>query len=338
MKSLYISLFALVTFSLLTFITLSFLTPQIELRLKNNVIAAMIENNLNWVNVSAEGRHITLKGQAPTHELHLQAKKQALNISGVEKINSQITITNALENYTLTVDYDGDKLSLEGYALDEKTRSHINDSVMGLYGKNKVISQWQFREGQPSAWAMVTSGIISTLKILNYGKVVFKNQTVNLLGTAASPDLKEEIDKKLLAYTHQGYVIQTDIKVIIPAISCQEKFEKLLQQEQILFTKGGFNIDSSSYSLLERLKLIMNECKDFGVIISGYTDSKGDEEKNQVLSLNRAKSVSNHLIKKGINVHQVSTIGYGELKPIADNETKEGRAKNRRIEFTIKGM
>lgn len=338
MKSLYISLFALVSFLLLTLITLSFLTPQIELRLKDNVIAAMIKNNLNWVDVLAEGRHITLKGQAPTQEIHLQAKKIASNVSGVEKINSQITVTDPLKNYVLTVNYDGDTLSLEGYASDEKTRLHINSRAINTYGKNKVISQWQFREGQPSEWAIVTSGIISTLKTLNYGKVVFKNKTVNLSGTAASPKVKEQVDKELLPYSHQRYMIKTDIKVIIPAVSCQEKFKKLLQQEQVLFTKGGFNIDSSSDSLLKRLKLIMNECKDFGVIISGYTDSKGDEEKNQILSLNRAKSVSNYLIKKGIDVQQLSTIGYGELKPIADNETKEGRAKNRRIEFTIKGM
>ncbi len=338
MKSLYIILFALVSFSLLIVITLSFLTPQIVLRLKDNIMATMIENNLTWVSVSVEGRNITLRGQAPTHGLHLKAKKLASNTSGVEKVNSQITVTPPLKTYFLTADYDGKKLSLDGYVLDQETSLYINERVIKTYGKNNVISQWKFREGQPPAWAMITSGIISTLKVLNYGKVVFKNKTVNLSGTAASPDRKKQIDNDLLPYSNQGYVIQTDIKVIIPAVSCQEKFKKLLEQEQILFSPGGFTIDSRSYPLLERLLLIMNECERFDIIISGYTDSQGDEEINQILSLNRANAVSSYLIKKGVNVQRISTIGYGELKPIGDNETEEGRAKNRRIEFTLKGI
>ncbi len=338
MKYLYISLFAAVSFSLLTITTLFLLAPQIESRLKDNVMATIAANNLNWVAVSAEGRNILLKGQAPTNWLHLKAKKLAANISGVEKINSQIIVTEPLKNYALTVDYDGEKLSLDGYVLDQQARLHIDNSAINVYGENNVISKLQFREGQPSAWAMVASGIIPIIETLKYGKIVFKNQTINLLGVTASSDVKQEIDKKLLSYSNQDYVIQTDIKVITPAISCQEKFKKLLKQEQILFTKGGFNIDSNSYPLLERLQLIMGKCERFGVIISGHTDSKGEEKINETLSLNRAKSIYNYLIKNGANSNRVSAIGYGELKPIADNETEAGRAKNRRIEFTIKGI
>ena len=338
MKSLYIFLFALISFSLLSLIILFFLTPQIESRLKENVIEIMTKNNLNWVDVSVDGRNILLKGQAPTHWLHLEAKKQALNVSGVGKIKSEITVMHPLKNYMLTADYDGEKLSLNGYVLDQQTRLHINKSIIDVYGEKNVMSQWQFREGQPPAWAMVTSGIISTLKRLKHGKGVFKNKTINLFGLAGSSDLKKEIDKKVLTYSNQNYSIQTDIKVITPAVSCQEKFKSLLSKEQILFAKGGFTISENSHPLLKRLQLIMAQCERFGVIISGHTDSEGDEKINEILSLNRANSVSNYLIKKGANSHRISTIGHGESKPISDNEIKEGRAKNRRIEFTIKGI
>ncbi len=338
MKSWYILLFTLASFSLLVIIILSLLTPQIESRLKDNVTAAFIENDLNWVNVLVEGRKIILKGQAPTDWLRIKAKKLASNVSGVAVIDSQITIANPLQPYILTAAYDGKQLSIEGYTLNQQSRLHINNSVIDVYGKNNVTSEWQFREGQPSAWAMVTSGVISTLKILKHGKAVFKNQTIKLSGVAPSAKLKTQIDKQLSPYSNQGYVIQADIKVITPAISCQKKFENLLQREQILFAQGGSTIDLNSYPLLERLKLVMDKCEQFGIIISGHTDSKGEEKTNQSLSLNRANAVSSYLIKQGANTNRISTIGYGELNPIADNEVEEGRAKNRRIEFTIEGI
>jgi OOP family OmpA-OmpF porin len=338
MKFWYIFLFALVGFSLLALITLSLLTPQIESRLKDNVTAVLIENNLNWVNVSAEGRSITLKGQSPTHWLHLKAQKLALDVSGVKKVNSEITIIDSLKEYALTANYDGNKLSMKGYALDQQTYQYVDDSIYQVYGQNKVISKWQFREGQPSTWAMVTAGIVSTLKRLNYGKVIFKNKTVILSGVATSTIIKNKIEKKLLAYSNQGYHLQTDIKVVTPAMSCQKKFKRILEQEQISFRTGGFAITPKSYALLSRLQTVINECERFNLIISGHTDSEGDEEINQTLSLSRAKAVSRYLIKQGTSAYRLSTMGHGQLKPIGDNDTEAGRLKNRRIEFTIKGI
>lgn len=70
--------------------------------------------------------------------------------------------------------------------------------------------------------------------------------------------------------------------------------------------------------------------------IQGHTDSIGTEKANQQLSENRAKSVMNALIAKGIDKSRISAVGYGETKPIADNSTEEGRAANRRVVFVIK--
>ncbi len=69
--------------------------------------------------------------------------------------------------------------------------------------------------------------------------------------------------------------------------------------------------------------------------ISGHTDNEGEKTKNKTLSENRAKALANFLIKNKIESTRIKVIGYGGLKPIADNNTPEGRAKNRRIEFLI---
>jgi OOP family OmpA-OmpF porin len=74
------------------------------------------------------------------------------------------------------------------------------------------------------------------------------------------------------------------------------------------------------------------------VKIVGHSDSSGAESYNQQLSQRRANSVKNYLLDQGVSPTVMSTLGMGESQPIADNATREGRAKNRRVEITIEGM
>jgi OOP family OmpA-OmpF porin len=72
------------------------------------------------------------------------------------------------------------------------------------------------------------------------------------------------------------------------------------------------------------------------VEIVGYTDDIGDPAQNELLSLRRAESVKSWLVKKGIPAWRLTTVGKGPREPLAPNDTPEGRARNRRIEFRVK--
>ena len=72
--------------------------------------------------------------------------------------------------------------------------------------------------------------------------------------------------------------------------------------------------------------------------IDGHTDAQGDDAKNQALSDNRAKAVKDYLISKGVPDSRTNSTGYGETKPVADNKTAAGRAKNRRVEMTVRNF
>ena len=76
--------------------------------------------------------------------------------------------------------------------------------------------------------------------------------------------------------------------------------------------------------------------KEIEIEISGHTDNVGDAKSNILLSENRAKTVVNWLVEKGISISRLTFKGYGESKPIVDNSSDENRAKNRRTELTIK--
>ena len=80
---------------------------------------------------------------------------------------------------------------------------------------------------------------------------------------------------------------------------------------------------------------MLNKAPKWKLGISGHTDNTGSEPFNEKLSLNRAQSVKDFLVTKGVTQDRIATTGHGSQKPIADNDTTSGRALNRRVEFTI---
>ncbi|AEA43673.1 OmpA family protein [Fluviicola taffensis] len=101
------------------------------------------------------------------------------------------------------------------------------------------------------------------------------------------------------------------------------------------FETGKSDLKPISYGALNNLVEIMKRKKEIKIQIDGHTDSDGDNQANQQLSQKRAESVRNYLISKGIDATRVKAKGNGESKPIADNNTAQGKAQNRRTEITI---
>ena len=101
-----------------------------------------------------------------------------------------------------------------------------------------------------------------------------------------------------------------------------------------------FDFDKSALKpattqILDRLVVFMTENKDKSVNLAGHTDNVGTEAYNQALSERRVNSVKSYVVGKGVDSGRVAGQGFGESKPIADNKTAEGRAKNRRVEIKV---
>jgi len=106
-------------------------------------------------------------------------------------------------------------------------------------------------------------------------------------------------------------------------------------QQDYLFDFDKAVIKAQYYDILNGVVKIMNENPTLSVRLEGHTDSIGAAAYNQRLSEKRSNAVMNYLINKGgVDAGRLSTIGYGEERPVASNATKEGRAKNRRVELT----
>ena len=103
----------------------------------------------------------------------------------------------------------------------------------------------------------------------------------------------------------------------------------------LFFDTGKAELRPESSPELDRITLTFNENPKLIMEIGGHTDNVGGDEPNKKLSQDRADSVREYLIGKGIEPDRVQTKGYGESKPVASNETEEGRQTNRRVEFKI---
>ena len=103
----------------------------------------------------------------------------------------------------------------------------------------------------------------------------------------------------------------------------------------IQFENGKATIKKNSYKILNDIAKIFIDNANYIVEVQGHTDNVGKYEYNVDLSERRAQSVRTYLINQGVPAERLTAHGYGPDKPIEDNKTKAGRAKNRRVEFNI---
>ena len=139
---------------------------------------------------------------------------------------------------------------------------------------------------------------------------------------AAAKKAQQEKDAAALAAVGKVQTLEDEISVVL--------------SNDILFELGKTELSDSSKQTLNYAVEILNQIPERSLIVEGHTDSTGPEEFNMKLSEQRAKIVYDYMLEKGLQMKEVNYKGYGETRPVADNETKEGRIANRRVEFRIK--
>jgi len=119
------------------------------------------------------------------------------------------------------------------------------------------------------------------------------------------------------------------------APSAQEQAQLNQYAKTILFDTSKSTIKAESARVLADITAILKKYPDSRFTIDGHTDSSGSDSFNQRLSESRAQSVMNYLISNGVNASRLTSAGYGESRPVADNSTKAGKAQNRRVEINL---
>ena len=148
-----------------------------------------------------------------------------------------------------------------------------------------------------------------------------------------------------LNVSHEGYLFHSE-NFTLTGGTVTQPYEKNVGMNKIkvgesvvlknvFFETAKFDLKDQSRVELDKLTSFLEKNSKMKIELSGHTDNVGDKKMNQILSENRAKAVLDYLVKKGIKAERLTTKGYGDTLPIADNNTEEGRAENRRTEFKV---
>jgi outer membrane protein OmpA-like peptidoglycan-associated protein len=161
----------------------------------------------------------------------------------------------------------------------------------------------------------------SVIKISNYLKELEKLDSINKI-------VKEDIKPIEVAKIEEEPVRPKEAAPVTPSLVPEVK-----AVETLLFAPNSAQIKPSKFAVLVTQ---LKSDKNATVTIDGYADADASDEYNLKLSQKRANSVKAYLISKGINSSRITINAYGEKNPIADNETPEGKAKNRRVVISVK--
>jgi OOP family OmpA-OmpF porin len=131
-----------------------------------------------------------------------------------------------------------------------------------------------------------------------------------------------------------------DVKGTVANNGCPEVSDEVIKQlnayaKTILFNSGKSTFQQQTYPVLQSIVAILKEYPSSNFSIEGHTDSDGKDAANQKLSEDRSGAVKNYLIENGIASSRLSSVGFGEAKPIDTNKTKAGKANNRRVEVRL---
>jgi OOP family OmpA-OmpF porin len=273
----------------------------------------------------------------------------------------------AIHPYVWRADYYSNRLTLSGNIPDEATREAIKAKAKERFASSEIIDQMEVGNGAPADWTAAAAASLGELANLQVGSATVWDNDVTLRGRAESEARKTEVLGRIDGELPGGYhSLSHDISVPEPAPApaaealvaappvvavkeaelqaatplkvdeCQTYLNSILATNSVLFKVASAELEPGSFATLVGLAHVAKRCPETRIEIAGHTDSDGSVRFNEMLSLRRARSVVQYLTQEGVAADRLSAVGYGKARPIAPNTSPENKAKNRRIEFSVK--
>ena len=222
-----------------------------------------------------------------------------------------------------------------------QSRTAIVAASSRKFFSENVVDNLKTSLGAPSGFANAVVPALGALSRLSTGTLVISDREVKLSGDALYDAAPGQLRANLTKDLPQGFQLKADVSVKpaaapVDATVCQQLFTEVLANGTIRFESGRSSLDPDSAGLLDHLVETALRCPATKIDVAGHTDADGDVAANQALSEKRAQAVVDYLVKAGLPANRFTAIGYGSAQPVADNDTDEGKARNRRIEFIVK--
>lgn len=223
---------------------------------------------------------------------------------------------------------------VSGTVADEASKSALLARLRALYGVDRVVDQLAIgRVAAPPNWNDYVGRLVGpNLKLISRGQLQVEGTSISLRGDVASEAQRQQIASDMSAGLDAGYTVNNGLRV---AASEQGMLDAALANRIIEFESGKAELAESGKAILDQMSVALLRLKDKKVEVIGHTDNAGSRAGNLSLSQARAEAVKTYVVGRGVHAEMVAVSGEGPDRPVADNRTPEGRARNRRIEFKV---
>lgn len=230
------------------------------------------------------------------------------------------------------------RVNVQGYVPDQASRELVVTTLQSLFGDQADSQALSVAEGGASYWTSAVTSGLTALDRVQSGHFSIRDMQIELTGTAENEDARQIIETAFARLPGE-FSYAVDIKepdTSQTSVSQCDTYVVNLRTGTLLFDTDSSEIQGTwSFDVLNQLATAMRECPNLRLEVAGHADASHTEAYNLPLSGDRANAIVSYLTNNGIDVSRIKTERYGELVPVATNETSEGRAKNRRIEFYL---
>jgi OOP family OmpA-OmpF porin len=280
---------------------------------------------------------VTLSGVVASQELKDQARQLVEGIPGICTVSDSLTVLSLVPG-SLRFATRGGALSIEGLVSSEQARSDLMAAARELWGEESVAAALTVEPKlDVRAWP---DSFLPLLLGLHYRGRDLEVELTNDQAVISGEVVGSLTKRRILGAAETllpGCEIVDRLSVRAPATDLerlQARLDEQLEGKIVEFDSDSANLTAQGRGVLDDVVTILKETPG-RVEVGGHTDSTSTAEHNLELSRSRAESVRDYLVGKGVDATRLETVGFGETRPIASNETPEGRQHNRRTEFQV---
>ena len=226
------------------------------------------------------------------------------------------------------------KVVVSGTVPDEATRQAVLTRAREVFGVDRVVDQLGVGNlVAPPNWTSYLQRIISPdLKQVSRGQISVSGNVIDIKGEVGNEAVRQQIVSELSTRLNTTYTVRNGLRV---GAAGQDQVDLALTNRTIEFETGNSTLTPTGRQVLELLAPVLQRLPGRSFEVIGHTDAQGSRPQNIALSAARADTVKAHLASKGIAADSITTSGAGPDRPVASNDTPDGRARNRRIELRV---
>lgn len=290
------------------------------------------------VKVAVDGRDVLLTGFVPDGTTGQAAGAAANDNCGARVVDNALQIKAAEPFITrMCVDESGAHLS-GALGSDAQRQQTLRQAERRFH--ERFDSDFTIRNDAPAGHEDLLEPLLYELSQIDSGCITIEDTALSVEGSIRTAEARDRLVDELDVAA--GNLFTTSYALSVPELSdnallCQQFYNELVEPgERVLFDFDSADIHEEGQALLDTVEEKSEICTGLMITVTGHTDSVGDPAYNRDLSMRRASAVVDYLVSNGADPAHLTAVGYGETQPRASNDTDEGRARNRRIEFRVR--